>query len=165
MLIKLKQAKRSCAKLKKAQWALFGSQLALENGEKWKFFFEIFKILAKFLDHLNWKTKKKISGNHLRMSWNGEKCKKNFLEIFKILLSFWTIWTEKQKKIIFGNHLRMLWNGEKCKKIFLEIFKILAKFLDHLNWKTKKKILEIISECHEMARNEKKFFGNFQNFG
>ena len=89
-----------------------------------KTFFWKFSKFWLFLDHLNWKTKKN-SGNHLRMSWNGEKCKKKLLEILKILAKFWTIWTEKRKN----------------------------NFLD------------IISECHEMARNAKKIVGNFQNFG
>ena len=36
-----------------------------------------FEILTKFFGHLTWKMKKYFfSGNHLRMSWNGEKCKK-----------------------------------------------------------------------------------------
>ena len=106
------------------------------------FFFEIFKILAKFLDHLNWKTRKKISGNHLRMSWNGEKCKKNFwkfdsLSVFTscqvVIKNFWLQkfkfldhlnWKTKKKN--FGNHLRMSWNGEKCKKKNLEIWQLIS---------------------------------------
>ena len=102
-----------------------------------KKFLEIFKILAKFLDHLNWKTKKKILEIISECHEMARNAKKNCWKFLK----FWQVFGPfelKNEKKISGNHLRMSWNGEKCKKKLLEIFKILAKFLDNLNWKTKK---------------------------
>ena len=50
-----------------------------------------FEILTKFFCHLAWKMKKIFfSGNHLRMSWNGEKSKNFFLTSRTLFRSFYT---------------------------------------------------------------------------
>ena len=85
---------------------------------------------------------KKNSGNHLRMSWNGEKCKKNCWKFSKFWLSFWTIWTEKQKFFFWKSSQNVMKWREMQKKIFgnltayqlLRAVKLSQKNFDFRNW-------------------------------